>query len=143
MLTQIKNRTVTNDVDVAVIRPDATSESYRIFKGAVTFVAHDEGLDPSWLSTNMEDFLRIAGPLPRKLRLWKRFGPLSVYVPPRKFILAHKLVAGREKDQDDIHALLRQLRIRTRTQAQQILDTYIRQDIQAINHVEDTLDIFF
>lgn len=142
MLTQIRNRVATRDIDVMVLHPDAYSESYRIFKGAARFVAQDEDLDPAWLSTNIGDFLRIAGPLP-KLKLWKKFGPLHIYIPPKDFILALKLVAGREKDTPDIEALLHRLRIHKRTQAQKILDRYIYPNIQSDYDVATTLDDFF
>jgi hypothetical protein len=142
MLTQIKNRTFTGDIDVMVIRPDAYSELYRIFKEAARFVAHDEGLDSTWLSTNIGDFLRIAGPLP-KLKLWRKFGPLHLYLPPKDFILAHKFVAGRPKDMDDIHALCCLLRVTDRGEAQKILDKYISQEIQSHYHVETTLRRLF
>ena len=60
-----------------------------------------------------------------------------------EFILAHKLVAGREKDLDDIDALCRQLGIKNRKKAQKILDTYIYQDIQDNSDVMAILDDFF
>jgi len=31
-------------------------------------------------------------------KLWKRFGPLHIYVPTSEYILALKIVAGRQKD---------------------------------------------
>src|SRR5579884_4023189 len=142
MLTQIKNRTFTSDIDVMVLHPDASSELYRIFKGAAQFVAQDENLDPAWLSTNIGDFLRIAGPLPT-LKLWKKFGPLHLYLPPRDFILAHKIVAGRPKDMEDIHTLCRLLRVTNREKAQKTLDKYITQEIQSYYHVETTLRRLF
>src|SRR5262249_50770362 len=101
MLTQIGNRATTDDVDVLVDIDDPMhSEEYRIFMNAVNFVAYDEKLSLAWLSDNIGDFLRMAGPVPRG-KLWRRFGRyLEVYVPPQSFILAHKLVAGREKDEE-------------------------------------------
>jgi hypothetical protein len=42
--------------------------------------------------------------------LWKRFGPLHIYAPPTEYILALKIVAGREKDLDDCAILLPQVR---------------------------------
>lgn len=142
MPTQIQNRTFTNDVDVMVLHPSAYSELYRIFKGAVRFVAQDEKLSPAWLSTNIGDFLRTAGPLP-EMKLWKKFGSLHIYIPPKDFILAHKLVAGREKDTPDIEALCHQLHIHKRAQVQKILDRYINPDTQSYHKVETTLDDIF
>jgi len=144
MLTQVRNRTVTGDIDAMFMDTHVYSDSevYRLFQAAVQFVANDEALEPSWLSTDVGDFLRIAGPFP-SITLWKKFGPLHMYIPPKQFILAHKLLAGREKDRDDIDALCHQLGINTRKKAQEILDTYIKKDIQNNSEVAATLDDFF
>jgi len=56
---------------------------------------------------------------------WKRFGPLHVYAPASEYILALKITAGRQKDLDDCAILLLKTQIRTRKQAQQVLDRYI------------------
>ena len=58
-------------------------------------------------------------------KLWKRFGPLHVYAPPREYMLALKIAAGREKDLDDCAILLAKTKIRTREQAQQLVERYI------------------
>src|SRR5438046_450453 len=118
------------------------SEIYRLFKAAVGFVAHDEGLEPSWLSIDVGDFIRAAGPLP-KIQLWKRFEVLHIYLPPKDFILAHKLAASREKDMGDIAALCVQLRVKTRKKAQKIIDRYISRDVQTDKRVAEKLDILF
>src|SRR5260370_17921636 len=99
MLTQIGNRTTTNDIDVLVdISDPQHSDDYRIFRNAVHFVAHDARLSDSWLSDNIGDFLRMAGAVP-KGQGWRRFGRyLEVYIPPQHFILAPKLVSGKLKD---------------------------------------------
>ncbi len=57
--------------------------------------------------------------------LWKQFGPLHIYVPPKEYILALKIVAGREKDLDDCVILLPRTQITTLQQARQLLDQYI------------------
>jgi hypothetical protein len=144
MLTQVRNRSATGDVDAMFMDTHIYSDSevYRLFQAAVQFVANDEALEPAWLSTDIGDFLRTAGPLP-KVTLWKKFGPLHVYIPPKQFILAHKLLAGREKDRDDIDALCHMLGINTHKKAQKILDSYIRKDIQDNSDVAATLEDFF
>jgi hypothetical protein len=145
MLTQVGNRATTDDVDVLVDIDDPQhSDDYRIFRNAVHFVAHDAHLSDAWLSDNIGDFLRMAGPVPRG-KLWRRFGHyLEVYIPPLSFILAHKLVAGRGKDREDTKALLRRLRITKRQQAQKIVDKYItNKDLQESEGVQKTLDDFF
>lgn len=144
MLTQIRNRTATGDIDAVWVHPEvyADSEMYRLFRAAVRFVATDEDLEPSWLNTDVGDFMRAAGPLP-KMTLWRRFGMVHVYLPPKDFILAHKLVASRRKDRDDISSLCVQLRVTTRKQAQRIVDTYISRDIQENHHVAEKLERLF
>ena len=57
--------------------------------------------------------------------LWKQFGPLHIYVPPKEYILALKIVAGRDKDLEDCAILFPQSEISTYEQAQQLLDRYI------------------
>ncbi len=144
MLTQIHNRTATGDIDTVWLSPEiyADSEIYRLFKAAVRFVADDEGLAADWLNINASGFVRAAGPLPKR-KLWKKFAVLHVYLPPQDFILAFKLIAAREKDQNDIEALFGILGIDTREKAQKILDKYIKQEIQKDNHVASKLDAFF
>ncbi len=51
--------------------------------------------------------------------------PESDNNPPREYILALKIAAGRKKDLDDCAILLPKTKIRTREQAQQVLDHYI------------------
>jgi hypothetical protein len=144
MLTQIGNRTATGDIDAVWVRPEvySGSEVYRLFRGAVQFVAGDEDLAPSWLNTDVGDFIRAAGSLP-KMKLWKKFGMVHVYLPPKDFILAHKLVAARRKDRDDISSLCAQLRVHTRKKAQKVIDKYISRDIQENNHVAEKLERLF
>lgn len=57
--------------------------------------------------------------------LWRQFGPLHIYIPPKEYILALKIIAGRQKDLDDCAILLPQTKIKTRQQAQQLLERYI------------------
>ena len=67
-----------------------------------------------------------------------------LYVPSSEYILALKLLAGRQKDQNDILALSQQLHIQTRAQAQQLLDRYIPdKEVQQLNKVETVLVKFF
>ena len=55
-------------------------------------------------------------------KLWKRFGPLRVYAPKVEYILALKIIAGRQKGLDDCAILLPKTQIRTSQQAQQLLE---------------------
>src|SRR5947207_16023333 len=52
MLTQVRNRAATADIDTVWLRPEihAGSETYRLFKDPVQFVAQHEGLAGYWLN---------------------------------------------------------------------------------------------
>lgn len=144
MLTQVRNRPATSDIDTVWLHPEIYSDSeiYRLFKAAVQFVADDENLDANWLNIDVGGFIRAAGPMP-KIELWKGFGVVHVYIPPNDFILALKLTSAREKDQNDIESLCRVLDVSTRKKAQMVLDKYIKQEFQANNHVASKLDALF
>ncbi|HEX4208507.1 MAG TPA: hypothetical protein VHZ51_30730 [Ktedonobacteraceae bacterium] len=120
----------------------SSSELYRLFEAAVGFVAVDECLAADWLSIGVGDFIRVAGPLP-KMKLWKKFDVVEVYLPPKDFILTHKLLAGRKKDRGDIAVLCTQLHVTTRKKAQKLLDKYIGRDTQEDYRVVEKLKTFF
>lgn len=145
MLTQVKNsRAATGDVDTVWVYPDfyVGSEVYWLFEAAVQAVGDQELLGSSWLNVTGSGFVREAGPLP-KMKLWKKFGPLHVYVPPKDFILAHKFAASRRKDRDDIDLLCKQLGVNTRKKAQKLVDKYISRELQGISHVAEKLERYF
>jgi hypothetical protein len=109
----------------------------------VQAIADKNQLRGNWLNDLMADILRDMGTLPDGT-LWRSYGKLEVYFPPKEYVLALKLLAGRPKDQRDIEALCQQLQIHTREQAQQLVDRYIpNKQLQQLNHLDDTLDIFF
>lgn len=82
--------------------------------------------------------------LPRG-KLWKRYGPLHVYAPPKEYILALKIMAGRDKDIADCRVLVSQTNISTRKQAQKVVDRYILLDAQKddAETIKYTLDVLF
>ncbi len=145
MLTQIKNRQATNDIDVLLkdVEDSTTPWLYQTFKAAIRSVAMKNKMPNSWLNDVIGDFLRDLGNIPDG-KLWRRFDKLEVYLPPEEYILALKLLAGRQKDKDDTLALCKRLQIQTREQAQKVLDRYIAdKQLQQMNNVEDTLADFF
>jgi len=145
MLTQIHNRPSTNDVDVLLKDGDdsTTSPHYQTFRAAVRAVARKNKLPSNWLNDIMGDFLRDTGTAPDGT-LWRTYTMLEVYIPPSEYILALKVFAGRPKDRDDIYSLCQQLQIRTREQAQRLVDRYIpNTQVQQLNHLDDTLDELF
>lgn len=76
--------------------------------------------------------------------LWRTYAVLEVHIPPSEYILALKLLAGRQKDEEDIQTLCQLLRIRTRQQAQKLVDRYIpNRQVQQINDLDEKLDNLF
>ncbi|MBE3558664.1 MAG: hypothetical protein IMW89_05480 [Ktedonobacteraceae bacterium] len=145
MLTQVDERRTTDDIDVLFKDIDdiTVSPIYQTFKMAARTVAARNGLKGNWINDVMNDFLRNAGIIPEE-KLWRRFGRLEVLLPPKEYVLALKLLAGRPKDRRDIEVLCQQLKIRTRDQAQRLIDRYIPDKrLQQINDLDDTLDSFF
>lgn len=145
MLLRLGSRRTTDDIDVVFkdIEDMTASPLYRQFQAAVQAVATSSHLRGNWLSDIMHDALRSHGPLP-KGTLWRRFGRLEVYFPPLEYILALKLLAGRPKDQADILMLVQRAKIRTRAQAQHLVDRYVPdRRLQQLSHLDETLDAFF
>jgi hypothetical protein len=145
MLTQIRNREATDDIDVLLkdIKDSTTPWLYQTFKAAIRSIARKDNLSEIWLNDVIGDFLRGLGNVPEG-KLWRTFDKLEVYLPPEEYLLALKLLANRPKDQGDILALIRQLKIQTREQAQRLIDRYIPdKQLQQMNNVEDTLSDLF
>jgi len=145
MLTQIKNRRTTDDIDVLLkdVEDSTVSPLYQTFKTAVRAVARKNKLPAIWLNDVIGDFLRDIGNVPEGT-LWRRYNTLEIFLPPKDYILALKLLAGRQKDKKDILALCRQLKIQTREQASRLIDQYIpNKQLQQMSDVDDTLNEYF
>jgi hypothetical protein len=78
-------------------------------------------------------------------KLWKRFGPLHISIPPKAYMLALKIMAGRDKDLVDCAILLPQTNIKTRQQARRLLERYILPQAQEKNReqIENALNSLF
>jgi hypothetical protein len=95
-------------------------------------VATNNDLEIDWLNymTHLLMYGQVTLP---KGRLWKKFGPLHIHVPAKEYVLALKVIAGRDKDLEDMRVLLKQTKIRTREQVQVLLDRYIPPLTQKVN----------
>ena len=129
MLTQLKVRRTTDDVDVYPLDEQWQPKTGGIPLPQILQEVADEievryHLPEHWFNSKIAGFLSGAAEMP-DIVLWRSFGPLEVYLPPNEYILALKLLANRVKDLQDIRTLFRKLRIRTRQQAQQLIDFYI------------------
>ena len=144
MLTQMHSMRMTNDVDVLLkdIDDPRTSPQYRVFKAAVRAVANRRQIPNTWMNDLIGDFLRDLGTVPNGI-LWRTYAVLEVYVPEAEYILALKLLAGRQKDREDIRLLCQQIHIQSRNQAQQLVDRYVPKKTQQVNELDDTLSDLF
>jgi hypothetical protein len=113
-------------------------------RDGVQAIASRYTLPPNWLNylTQMLIYDKIIMP---RGKLWKRYGPLQVYAPPKEYILALKILAGRDQDLADCRILLPQTRIRTRKQAQRVLDRYLLPEAQQDEAatIASSLDVLF
>ena len=144
MILTLHNRKTTRDVDVYPLNiPDSAhpDKQTKYFLTAVREIARRHGIPRDWL--NDVSFNLLGGLRPETMELWAIYGMLEIYKPPAHFILALKLFADRDKDKPDIEALLQDLQIVTREQAQEILDRYIERKFQQEYRVYLTLDKWF
>lgn len=110
---------------------------------AARIVARRNNIPFTWINDVIGDFLRDVSKIPQGT-LWRTYGLLQVYIPEVDYILALKLLAGRQKDKEDIQLLCEQLHINTRIHAQQVVDRYIPdKQVQQINNLDKTLGILF
>ena len=135
----------TDDIDMFWVEEGEDFQRARLaVRDGVQTIASKYTLPPNWFNylTQMLIYDKII--LPRG-KLWKRYGPLHVYVPPTEFILALKIMAGRDKDIADCRILLPQTHIRTRRQAQKVLDRYVLRDAQQdeAETIEYSLNVLF
>lgn len=146
MLLTLKNRKATEDVDVVLLdMPDSTNATpqTKAFQAAVRAVASKHHLKRKWMNDDVAYFIKEMAPDPQP-SLWRKFKFLHAYLPPREYILALKLMVFRQKDMDDVLALLAELNITTREQAQAIVDRFVPDPRWQEEYVlDDTLDTLF
>ena len=72
-------------------------------------------------------------------------GRCTCMPPPKEYMLALKILAGRDQDLADCRILLPQTRIRTRQQAQRVLDRYLLPEAQQDEAatIASSLDVLF
>lgn len=142
MLFFLHNRPSTKDIDVVPLDfPDTTHPTHetKTFRSAVNAVAKTYRLKRDWMNDVVASFLPNMGPL----TLWREYPSLQVYVPSADYMLAVKLLAGRDKDADDIAVLCNALSIETRAQAQAIVDRYASRSWQELCMLDTTLSALF
>lgn len=136
----------TDDIDFFWLEENEQTLEQAIdaFRDGIQIVAARNDLEIDWLNymTHLLMYDQVVVP---KGRLWKRFGPLHIHVPPKEYVLALKIIAGRDKDIADSKILLQQTKIKTRQQARQLLNRYIPSLTQQINTdgIEQSLKSLF
>jgi hypothetical protein len=114
----------TKDIDIFWLDEDGFQRAYAPLRESVQVITQKHDLAADWLNYLAQMLMYDEVTVPDG-KLWKRFGPLHVYAPEVEYILALKITAGRQKDLEDCAILLPKTKIRTRKQAQQLLDRYI------------------
>jgi hypothetical protein len=134
----------TEDVDIFWLEEDAFERMREILSACMLEVARKHTLPPNWFNFLTQVILMHDIYIPDGT-LWKQFGPLHIYIPPREYILALKMTAGRPKDLDDCAILLPKTAIQTIEQAQELLNKYILHEAQEEHNeqIEKSLDILF
>lgn len=99
MVTQIGNRTSTQDIDVII----ATNNRhvYQAVQQAIALVAQERKLPASWLNDDVTIVVDQVG-RPKAPNFWKSFASLDVYVPEFEYVFALKCFSGRRQDDRDI-----------------------------------------
>lgn len=121
MLIEVGNRKSTNDIDAYF------ASDYNAISEAIAIVARREGLTPEWLNDDAAIVVHQVKP-PKSQKLWKAFPGLHVYTSSLDYVLALKLHAGRLRDDTDIRALAKKLKILTREEAFTLLKQYVSED---------------
>jgi hypothetical protein len=146
MLFNIGNRATTQDIDVFPLNFASSAnpdEQTKTILTAIRTVAKRNGLKREWFNDAAFGILGELQPSQEKLQLWRIYGALEIYMPPTEFIFTVKIFGYRDRDFNDVQALIQKLDVRTREQAQEIIDRYISRDTQREYRTHLTLDDLF
>jgi hypothetical protein len=153
----IKPRVSTHDVDIRLLnvpplRMAPFSSISETFVLAARGVAETHGISVKWINDLGGDIVNMYVPVP-ELLFWRTYGPLELYAPTPRCLLALKLMAGRGKDRPDVLALCEALGIETsnprtwphvRIQLrEEILNKFVPKRIQVVGDAERKLRLFF
>lgn len=136
----------TDDVDFFWLEQVEETPEHAIeaLREGIQTIAEKNRLDSDWFNymTHLLMYDQVVIP---KGKLWKRFGPLHIHIPTNEYMLALKIVAGRDKDIRDGRILLQHMHVKTQQQARALLHRYILPLILERNaeEIESTLDELF
>jgi len=75
---------------------------------------------------------------------WHPKGTYNASASEDQTVQVREILTGRPKDRNDTQALCQRLKVRTRRQAQQLVDRYIpNKQLQQLNNLDDTLNDVF
>ncbi len=117
-------RPVTKDID-AYLAPPADP-----VRRAALEVAAERSLPPDWLNDGIKGFFFRNPPQ----TLWREFGGLSVYAVSADYMLALKIYAARQADQEDVQVLIRHLGLTTLASVLNIVEQYIPARLLTAQH---------
>ncbi len=124
----------TKDIDIIILDLLGQGQASLIFKNKVTDKVRTiirrvgriyglTGKEADFLNTDCMPFLLEMGDVP-PTELLVAYQKLRLYTPPLPYILACKLMANRSKDEFDIELLCNLLHVRSRAQAQGMVNRY-------------------
>lgn len=148
-VVRVQNRSATEDIDVILLdhqdtfADPLTDTVTKAFKKAANAIAKRHKMKRHWLNDDAAIFMRDYLKHP-EFEVFGTFGPLQVLFPTTECGLAIKLLIYRPKDYSDVEALLDEVGIETREQAQALLDRFIPdRRWQGEYNTEQTLREFF
>jgi hypothetical protein len=145
MMLLVNAPRTTDDIDVFWIGEGEDFQKARLaMRDGVKAIGSKYTLPPNWFNNLTQMLIYDKIIMPRGT-LWRQYGPLHVYVPPTEFMFALKILAGRDQDLADCRILLPQTHIRTRQQAQRVLNRYILPEAQQdeAETIASSLDVLF
>src|SRR2546423_15294012 len=113
-------------------------------RDGVQAIASKYTLPPNWFNYLTQLLIYDKIIMPRG-KLWKRYGPLQVYGPPKEFVFALKILAGRDQDLAGCRVFLPQTPFRPRQQGQRVLDRYLLPEApqEGAETIPSSLDVLF
>ena len=113
------------------------------FKEAVKIVAGRNSLPHDWMNDEAAQYYYDDAPQ-ADILFWHSFERIIyVYLPTMEYMLATKIAAYRQKDVEDIIALLQALHVQTQDEVRAIVDTFLLPEAQEFWEVEKTLKFLF
>ncbi len=91
LLLENASRT-TNDIDIFWLEEEAFRQTRIILSESVLAITRRYTLRPDWFNFLTQILLQNDVIIPHG-KLWKRYGPLHIYIPPKEYMLALKIMA--------------------------------------------------